>query len=82
MILATYIKFLEAQSKIIKSQHQIDNKHIQNWERGRGRETADPDRGMDGDEIGVREEDLAGVDAELADFNLGELHLFPSFPFQ
>lgn len=44
--------------------------------------TADPDRGVDREEIGLREEDLAGVDAELANLDLGELHLFAPFPFQ
>lgn len=51
-------------------------------EKERERETADPDRGLNGEEIGLREEDLASVDAELPNLHLRQLHLFPTFPFQ
>lgn len=48
----------------------------------RERETADPDRSMEEEEIGLREEDLSGIDAELSNLHLRQLHLFPPFAFQ
>lgn len=46
------------------------------------RETADPNRGAELEEVGLGDENLASVDAELADLGLRKLHLFPSFAFQ
>ena len=44
--------------------------------------TADADGSTKVEKNWLREEDLSGVDAELTDLGLRELHLFPSFPFQ
>ena len=43
--------------------------------------TANANGGMEIEEIGLREEDLSGVNAELTDLDLGELDLFASFAF-
>lgn len=40
------------------------------------------DGGMELEETGLREEDMASVDGELTDLRLGELHLFAFFAFE
>lgn len=44
--------------------------------------TTDPDRCVELEEIGLREEDLARVDAQLTDLTFWQLNLFPSFTLQ
>lgn len=44
--------------------------------------TTDPDRCVELEEIGLREEDLASVDAQLTDLTFWQLNLFPSFTLQ